>query len=250
MTETSNQTTPAQSTRPTTDTSTSRNRFLWPPVIVSALVFLLSFVFAFWLPEGIRKDEAKNWKEPLLKEMTNLPSVDSVDGSEPEKGRLKEQVTFLVNRADHHFQIMMYFYSNYYVDLLLCAILSGWAALSLFLVSRAGWDKTHPVLMGFFLSTTVCAAFFFGFSKMCKQEENVAENKALFLKYVELLNDARTFVATQDYTGRSRSDEESGPVTTAAFILYLDQEMKKANNIMISFDPEKIPAFKISDDAK
>lgn len=230
--------------QPPDTTVTQISYIAWGPVLICFGVLATTFLLAFFLPEWVRNYGAPHdWSQRLMPEMTNNLALEFAGASVPERQRLLEQVQSLSGRAEHHFQVMQYFYTMYYVSLLLGSICAGLAAIALLLISKAGWEKSNPCLISFFLATTVCTIFFVAFPKLCKHEENVSKNKLLYLKYVGLLNDARTYAATGDYV---RDDKSTNTVSTLDFIKYLDAEMKRANDIAVSFDPGKFPVYKIS----
>ena len=141
--------------------------------------------------------------------------------------------------------MMQFYYSNYYVALFLGSVYGGLAAISLFLLTRVGWDKGGRCLPTFFLTTTVCGVFFFAFPAWCQMDQNATKNKALYVRYLGLLTDARTFVAINDY---DRDSKSTNAVTFNEFILHLDSEMKRANDIAVAFDATKGPIYNLSTD--
>jgi len=182
--------------------------------------------------------------KPLLAELnTNFTfSITNIDAGQ--KSRVQEQARHITGRANHHFRVMRYYYTNYYVSLLLGSIYGGLAALSLVLLTKAGWKEGGRCLASFFLTTTLCTTFFFTFPTWCKMDENVTKNKALFVRYVGLLNDARTFAAIGDY---ARDPQSTNKVSVTDFILRMDSEMKRANDIAVAFDATKGPVYNLSD---
>src|SRR6185369_16163202 len=97
----------------------------------------------------------------------------SVTNVAPEqKARIEEQVRHVAGRANHHFKVMQFYYTNYYVSLLMGSIYGGLAALSLVLLTKAGWKEGGRCLASFFLTTTVCTTFFFTFPAWCSMNDN------------------------------------------------------------------------------
>jgi hypothetical protein len=217
------------------------------PVLAGALVLTIAILSGLFFPQWMTKPNyaPSDWADALKSEMTNSVKYSQSTPTTGETLRLLEQVQHISNRAKHHFDVMQFFYLNYYVELLLGSIFGGLSALALVLLTKTGWDRADRYLISFFLTTTVSAAFFIGFPKLCKMDENVAKNKALYVKYVSLLNDARSFVTVGDFV---QDTKPATPLSTKEFILRLDAEMKKANDVVVSFDPGKFPVYKISTD--
>ena len=161
-----------------------------------------------------------------------------------EQTRFQEQVNHVSQRAQHHFDVMQFFYLNHYMQLMLAAIFGGLLAVALALLTKVGWTGANPYLISAFLSTSVCTAFFLAFPSVCKMEENVAKNKALYIRYVSLLNEARTYAAVTTFVQEAKTTNK---FSSTDFILHMDKEMKSANDIAVSFDPTKFPTYKIQD---
>src|SRR6266566_1591048 len=205
------------------------------PILIAFLVFGIAAVAAWVYPRYIRtKGDPSEWIKLLEPEMNATNFVFAATGIAPqEKARLEEQVRHIGGRAEHHFRVMQYYYSNYYVSLLLGSVYGGLAALSLVLLTKAGWQEGGRCLTSFFLTTTVCTTFFFTFPAWCQMDSNVTKNKALYVRYVGLLNDARTFAAIGSY---AQDPQPTNQITVTNFILRLDTEMRKANDIAVAFD--------------
>ncbi len=214
------------------------------PVLLAVIIVTSAAVSAFFLPRLIRNDgEPHKWAELLRPEMRDNLTFGVTAAQPAEQKRLKEQVEHIANRANHHFEVMQFFYTNYYVSLLLGSIYGGLAALSLVLLTKAGWKEGGRCLASFFLTTTVCTTFFFTFPTWCKMDENATKNKALYVRYVGLLNDARTFGAIGDY---AQDPQPTNTMSITNFILRMDSEMKKANDIAVAFDATKGPIYNLS----
>ena len=221
------------------------------PVLIGAAVLSVAIALAFWLPAWFRTELMNKWVKPLDGELHRAPSLASIEGPENQKARLSEQVQDIVGRAEHHLKVMGYFLSNYYVGILLRNIFSGLGALALFLITKDGWEEADASLVSVFLITSVCAAFFIAFPRMFKQEENVAKNKALYLKYVALLHDVHTFAATGHFPQKMAKGNQSSPDrdgALAAVIEYLNEELKKSNDIAVAFDAGKFAVYKFEPD--
>jgi hypothetical protein len=214
------------------------------PLIIALLVFGTAGIGAWYYPRSVRQTPSlKEAVEFLFPEMQSNLTFSVTEVTPAQKSRLQDQATHISNRANHHFKMMQYYYSNYYVSLFLGSVYGGLAAISLFLLTRAGWEASGRCLRSFFLATTVCGIFFFAFAAWCEMDQNATKNKALYVRYLGLLTDARTFVAINDY---DRDLKATNAVTFNQFILHLDSEMKKANDIAVAFDATKGPIYNIA----
>ena len=215
-----------------------------PPLTISTFVFGTAALAALLYPPYIRQEgDPHNWVVPLLPEMTNSISFASTNLPAEQSSRLEEQARYVSGRATHHFRVMQFYYTNYYVALLLGSVYGGIAAMSLFLLTKAGWQQGGKCLGSLFLTTTVCTTFFFTFPTWCRMDETVTKNKALYVRYVALLNDMRTFLATGNF---AQDPQPTNAPTAANFILRMDNEMKKANDIAVTFDATKGPIYNLS----
>ena len=156
------------------------------------------------------------------------------------------------------------------------------AAIALVLISKKGWAATSEyVITTFFIMT--CAALFYGsWAGLFKQEENITNNKVLYLKYTALENELFSFVTTGEALRYDVSANEVKTATTAAqppatdkpaqqkgaktpaskpasspdpdksigillspsaFIHYVDLQLAQ-DNIAIGFDYSQIPNYK------
>jgi hypothetical protein len=113
-----------------------------------------------------------------------------------EKERLSHQLERIKDKELYHLKLMEYYYTGYYMGIILLSFTTPLAAITLVLISKKGWAATSEyIITTFFIMT--CASLFFGsWAGLFKQEENITENKALFLKYASLENELRSYAAT------------------------------------------------------
>jgi len=215
-------------------------------VCLALLVFGVAGLCAWYYPPNIRDTPyLKGSIDLLLPEMQTNLNFTATNFTPGQKARLEEQARYVSGRINHHFRMMQYYYSNYYVALFLGSVYGGFAAISLLLLTKVGWEKGGPCLVTVFLTTTVCVIFFFAFPAWSQKEQNATKNKALYVRYLGLLPDPHTFVAINDY---DRDSKSTNAVTFKEFILHLDSEMKKANDIAVAFDATKGPIYNLATD--
>jgi len=217
-------------------------------VFIAFGVMTIAAVLGLYYPKIIRNHGVPHdWIAPLEPEIQkNLVFQFVTATNTNENLRLQNQVETVANRAEHHFRVMNYYLTTYFSHLLLGSVFGGLAAISLLLVTRRGWDNSGGCLISFFLSTTVCSTFFFGFSNVCQMDETAKANKLLYLRYASLLHDARTFAATGEYA----RDNRTNTLSARDFMFYLDETVKKVGDIAVSFDPARVPMFDFSEGSK
>jgi hypothetical protein len=210
--------------------------FLFHTLIVVGLVGL-SILVSSTVPRNARLD-ADTWLQGLTpKAQTQLETFSQVKGSDLERARLKDQLALSRERAKHHLTVAVYFFSNYYMAILEAFVMGAIAAVALFFITKVGYAQASPYVVTVFITATVLAAVYGAFPSVFRQSDNVAENKALYLRYIALQNEMLSYSATGlDGTGKK--------VTAAEYIAYVDKEFNKANNIAVGFDATKIPAIK------
>lgn len=160
----------------------------------------------------------------------------TVSASDQERARIEAQFQQLHARVQHHVDMMTYFYSRYYMAIVMMSLTGAAAAIMLFWIGRDGWSTAKPTAIIVFVILTTAALYYGTFPGMFKLEENTAENKRLYLEYVALQNEVRSYCVTgEDLNG------EKQPATK--FIHYLDSRMEKLNNIAVGFDPTKVSTY-------
>jgi hypothetical protein len=187
------------------------------------------------VPKNARVD-ANAWLKGLTpKAEAHLETFAQVQASDLERARLKDQLALSRERAAHHLTVAVYFFSNYYMAILQAFVMGAVAAVALFFITKVGYAQASPYIVTVFITATVLATLYGAFPSVFRQQDNVAENKALYLRYIALQNEMLSYSATgSDGTGKK--------VTAREYIAYVDKELNKTNNIAVGFDATKIPA--------
>jgi hypothetical protein len=132
---------------------------------------------------------------------------------------------------------MAYFFTNYYRAIQMMALFGAIAAVALFFVAFKGWTSTNQYVRNVFITATVLTAYFSLFPTVFKQQENITDNKNLYLEYVAIQNSVRTYAATgQPFLAA----EGTVKANEADFLHDIDQRMAALNNIAIGFDYTKV----------
>lgn len=209
-------------------------------LIVAGLFLVAVFGSHIVATEGRR--ESREWSktlDPNLEVTTGVQEQLTMgaklsDGTEQ---RLREQYREIRGRARHHLKVMAYFFTNYYRAIQMMALLGAIAAVALFFVAFKGWTSTNQYVRNLFITATVLTAYFSLYPTVFKQQDNITDNKNLYLQYVALQARVRTFAAT----GESFLDGEGTTKANEADFLHdIDQRMATLNNIAIGFDYTKV----------
>jgi hypothetical protein len=190
--------------------------------------------------EGYRESCA--WSrtlDPSLEETASAAEQLSIAAklSDGTQQRLRDQYREIRGRARHHLMVMAYFFTNYYRAIQMMALLGAIAGVALFFVAFKGWTSTNQYVRNVFITATVLTAYFSLYPTVFKQQDNITDNKNLYLEYVAIQNSVRTFAAT----GQSFLVAEGTANTNEADFLHdIDQRMAALNNIAIGFDYTKV----------
>lgn len=232
----------------------------WPPIatLISALgkiltsnlapyvYIVLGLLLLTWLvAEGVNKfakNKADSWSAPLQPHLHASPNDEpqfrgTLQIEESEKQRLRSQYAEIRGRMLHHLEIMAGFFANYYMAINMVSLLGAVSGICLFYIANKGWAGASPFVITVGVYTTVAAAYYLSFVTVFKQQENISDNKFLYLQYVALGNELLSYCATG-------TSEVTPPETPEAFIRRMDKRMAMTNNIAIGFDYTKIVDYK------
>jgi hypothetical protein len=166
----------------------------------------------------------------------NLPS--RVPAS-TEQVRLMEQFREVGGRAHMHMHVMQYFYTRYDLALLLASGAAVVAAFCLFHISKKGWDEANAYVQVLFVIAAGTALLLGVFPRLFRQDQNIADNKALYINYVALGNEIRTYLAT----GTAVLPTDTS-VTLPEFVRYVDNRLATLNAIPVGFDETQVPDYR------
>lgn len=147
-----------------------------------------------------------------------------------QKQRLDEQLMNIRARISHHGTVMAFFFKAYYMAISVIMFAGLIAAVALFFIAQIGWGPTNPFVKNVFLVMTAATLYYGLFPSVFQQQQNISDNKDLFLAYKALENEVISYPVT--ITKDSKKPEE--------FIGYVDSELKRLGNIAIGFDYTKV----------
>lgn len=181
---------------------------------------------------------ADKWVEPLQPNRLPVNIKDSFcKPHAPEytaaDRRIEAQYGEITGRIQHHLGLTVFFYSNYFSAISMVMFFASVAGICLFYMANKGWKEANPFVVTVFVYATVTTAYFGSLVTVFQQQQNIADNKALYLKYVALGNSVLTYCATG----------QDGPTSgnSLAYVSAVDKDMAELNNIAVGFDYGKVP---------
>jgi hypothetical protein len=206
-------------------------------VVASAVISWAAYLHASHLAAG--------WVKPLQPQYRALDETTAGFCKPPGQlpaasARLEGEVRELDGRMQHHLDVMVYFYSNYYRAIIMSSILGAVSGICLFYIANKGWATASNYVVTAFVISTVIGAFFFSLITIFRIQDNITANKVLYLQYVALTDGIATYCATGD-------SGEAGDATTKTLDSYLheiDRQMAAINDVAIALDPSKIVDYK------
>jgi hypothetical protein len=203
-------------------------------LVIALVVFIhLCRWVLTWQAQLAANHFAKNAQADLVSSTT--PRVEGSPAT-AERKRLLEQLEIIKKRAQHHFDVTVFFYTRYYMAIALFAIVGGTAAIALLFITRFGLSGVNPYVITIFLVTSGHAAFYAAFPRIFRQEENIADNKMLYTRYIALQNELQSYFTTREaIDGKWKTEKE--------FVHYVDHQMATLHNFAIGFDYTKVPNY-------
>lgn len=166
--------------------------------VLLGLVLIGSIFLLDYLVGRYATSREQQWDMYLTKTKTDLffRKDSPVTIKEHEQDRLKDQLSKIRDKEDLHRELMEFYYKGYYMGIIILSFTAALAAITLLLISKRGWAATSEyIITTFFIMT--CASLFFGsWAGLFKQEENITNNKVLYLKYSALENELFSYVTT------------------------------------------------------
>jgi hypothetical protein len=160
----------------------------------------------------------------------------SIQMPDEEKARLVGQFQEARGGMNFHFDVLATFYRNYFSTTILTGVLASIAAIALLFITSDGWQHSSPYARTIFLVATVSATYCAAFPSIFQQQQNIEDNKKLYLDYVDLTNEMCSYVSTEETADGTEEDAK-------AFIHYVDGRLKDLDKIAVGFDITKSPDF-------
>lgn len=171
-----------------------------------------------------------------LQDKANLTLyLDAFKTSTPaERDRIQVQLAQIERRAGAYARITIFFYTRLFAAIALASATGIIAAISLFYISKVGWDRANNYVINIFVISSAITIFVGAFPLIFQQENNVTNNSRLYMSYLDLENQILTALATQ-------KNEQGQPIDLRTIMVSTDQKMAELNIESIGFDPNAIP---------
>jgi len=224
-----------------------------------------------WYRIGLKPDF------PILEGKLQFSSEISPQPTQNARDRIQCQFEELLNRTQHHGAGLSKLFGFYTSSVIMSGLTSAVAAIVLLFITSSGWNHAHNYAKAIFLVSVATSGYYVAFPKLFLLEENIAANREHFLQYIALTDEVCSYAATgQGYVLKAsvtaaappntpaapqktaNSVGQNSPHTTgsveefvrmrhadpAAFIAYMDSELRHWNTIAVGFDTSKNPDFK------
>jgi hypothetical protein len=185
---------------------------------------------------------ANRWTKDLQPNLQLISKTEShfckLPGQPPvaASARLEQDYVEIRSRMEHHLEVLAYFYANYFRAIVMGSLLGAVSAVSLFYIANKGWTNANPYVVVVFVFSAVMGAYYLSYVTIFREQENISDNKVLYLQYVALGNEILTYCAT--------GSTDDPQITIDKFVRQIDTQMATANNIAIGFDYTKIADYK------
>lgn len=209
-------------------------------VILTLSLLALSAITAGGLFFVGSKSIAQSWTKPL----TSSPDLEQrlesylkkFSSFASEKQRIKEEVKQISLRTELHKTIATDYYRWLFVALPLtsgAAIISG---ISLFYISKEGWEKANNYIINIFISSSAIALYVGSMPVIFKIEDNAKANAGFFILYNNLENQVLTRLATLQQNSNQKTDREK----LQSIINDTEAKIEELNKFSIVFDANSI----------
>lgn len=166
-----------------------------------------------------------------------------------EKARLFKQLKEIENRAKSHISVARAFYIWNYQSISIATASSIVTAVSLFFLSRKGWNDANKYVVNVFIVSFGITVIVGVFPALFKQEENISNNTRTYLAYIALDDRVNTYIATKRFIGikpvNTNNTAPTEPLTNIKDVIRsVDDELATLNNIYVGFDATKVPNYR------
>lgn len=215
-------------------------------IFSGALIFFFFGMYQFYKQRAERTTkrflEPYEQTESIMETRMNEIKTDEIRTTQEKLMTIKRQFDFLSNRKKHHYEVAIYFMSNYNASVLIVLFSAVSAIIIIFIIASKGWIQTHSYVKAVFLVLVFISIFFSVFPSVFGQRSNFEQNRLAFLRYdnlqVEIFNYLMTNNASTGSVGNNSAD---------SMIVYVNKRINEFNQIYISNAPSPVL---LSDDMK
>lgn len=155
--------------------------------------------------------------------------------------RLKQQWGEINKRIKRHKDVMIFFYQQYFISISMTSGLAIVGGICLFFITQVGWMAANPALMNVLIVTASVGLLYQKLPLMFKHDINLGANRGLYLKYIELINELTSYLATKLAKNINlQNPNQLSEVDPKYFIHYIDKKLAELNQIPIEFDATRV----------
>ncbi|PSR19456.1 hypothetical protein C8255_02300 [filamentous cyanobacterium CCP3] len=158
--------------------------------------------------------------------------VTNVQATAAERSRMVDQFMLIQARVETHVQVMGLFYKLNFIALGTIGWATGLASISLFFISKVGWEQVNNALINLFIVSSGLVIFHSNLILIFKFQDNIQLNGQLYTEYTQLYNAVLSYWAIQPSTPNSP--------TPADFIVATDQRLTELGQIALDFDVSRV----------
>jgi hypothetical protein len=212
-------------------------------VIVHAAI-VIGFLMPVWITATVLQCRARQFAADWRKDLQPITCTGddkqgllvTVPATTEEKARLVGQFQQTRGRMNYHFDLLATFYQYYFSTIIMLGVLTSVAAVTLLFITSDGWQHSSPYARTIFLVATMSATYCAAFPSIFQQQQNIEDNRGLYLDYVTLTNEMCSYATTGETPDGVKADAKG-------FIHHVDAQLERLNKIAIGFDITKNPDF-------
>ena len=233
--------TPAESPQPTQSGWLSRliapgSHRLTPTghLALAGTLLLGSLVINVWMFSFANRQE-RDWLNlaTVTKTLTDSRAIAAnVQATPAERARMVDQFMLIQARTETHAQVMGLFFKLNFISLGTVGLATGVASITLFFISKVGWEDVNNALINIFIVSTGLVIFHSNLIFIFKFQDNIRLNGQLYSEYTQLYNAVLSYWAVQPSLPSS--------VAPAEFILATDKQLAELGKITLDFDASRI----------
>jgi hypothetical protein len=218
-------------------------------VVITGTLILVSFV-GYSLQVRMATQRMAHWLAPV-KEIAQARDViaknleerspDLKPPSPAEQEILADQYRYAASRAAQLSDMTSFFYGRYHGAVSLAAISTLVAGISVFAVSKQGWDRANPVFGNFLVTASAAAIFYGNLPGIFMYEEGFNASWKLHQDYLNLTQEINSFTATGGVIGQNPDNSnEYSIMDTNRFIHYINRRLTALNQQPVGFNRANI----------
>ncbi len=159
--------------------------------------------------------------------------------------RINEQLTSIIFKAHNHITIAREFMIQSFLCISIASIYFIVAAGSLAYITRTGIQNANTYMTTLLVVSAAVASFFFGLTKVFKQDENAQKNIQLYIENINLEQHIRSQLAIDTrYMEYMEKKCVTGDTTFVGLVNYVDKRMERINVISLGFDAQSVGSLK------